>query len=347
MVRIHSQGSSRIERHDDSANKARSPFEQDAIAAHAAGRQQRQENWHAQQAAGIELLAVGDFAWGDRVLAHSFLMGLTATAARQTQSARAHWFATEQSYQIPEFARDQCFSIGWEQLFDEVAEARALGLDVKPMILGPLSYLWLGRADSDVERLDLLERLLPVYGEIFARLAEQGVQWVQLDEPILTLELPLAWRTAFERAYNLLQREPLKKLLAVSHGELTDNLGLAAGLPVDGLHVDAPRTAQAQQALLDRLPAYKTLSLGLVEQGQQECRLTFIRQASERLKERLWLAPARACSAAADAEFGQWVEAAREAAAVKLAPAPAGRPWPAIEAALAKLGAAQSGLAPH
>jgi len=115
------------------------------------------------------------------------------------------------------------------------------------------------------------------------------------------------------------------------------------------LHVDWPRTAQAQQALLDRLPAYKTLSLGLVEveQGPQESRLTYIRQASERLQERLWLASARTPSAAADAEFALWVRAAREAAMVKPAPAPSGaeKSWSAIEAALAKLGAAQSGLA--
>ncbi|MDR6677467.1 hypothetical protein [Pseudomonas oryzihabitans] len=349
MVRIHSQGSSRIERHQDSASA--NSLESGAIAAFSAGQQRRQEHWRTEQAAGIELLAVGDFAWGDRVLAHSFLVGLTSgqssVATRQGQSARARWFATEQSYQVPEFARDQAFAIGWEQLFAEVTEARALGLAVKPIVLGPLSYLWLGRArDTDADRLDLLERLLPVYGEIFARLAAQGVEWIQIDEPILTLELPLAWRNAFERAYNLLQREPLKKLLAVSHGELLDNLGLATGLPVEGLHVDWPRTAQAQQALLDRLPAYKTLSLGQVERepGQQEPRLTFIRQASERLKERLWLAPARTHSAAADAEFALWVRAAREAAAAKPVPA-AGKPWSAIEAALAKLGAAQAGLA--
>jgi len=327
-----------------------SPLEHAAIATRDVGWQQRQERWRAQQAAGIELLAVGDFAWSDRVLAHSFLVGQTSPAGRPSPRTRALWFATEQFYQVPQFSDDQAFAIGWEQLFDEVAEARALGLAVKPVLLGPLSYLWLGRClDRDLEPLELLERLLPVYGEIFARLATQGVEWLQIDEPILTLELPLAWRTAFERAYNLLQREPLKKLLAVSHGELTDNLGLAAGLPVDGLHVDWPRTAQAQQALLDRLPAYKTLSLGLVEveQGPQESRLPYIRQASERLQERLWLAPARTPSAAADAEFALWVRAAREAAMVKPAPAPSGaeKSWSAIEAALAKLGAAQSGLA--
>lgn len=345
MVRIHSQGSSQIGRHDESASL--SPLAPAASGLRVLGRQERQQHWRAQQATGIELLAVGDFAGSDRVLAHSFLVGQTSTVVWQNAEAQAPWFATDQGYQVPEFARDQDFAIGWEQLFDEVAEARALGLAAKPVLLGPLSYLWLGRSlDTEGERLDLLERLLPVYGEIFARLATLGVEWVQIDEPILTLELPLAWRNAFERAYNLLQREPLKKLLAVSHGELTDNLGLASGLPVDGLHVDCPRTTQTQQALLDRLPGYKTLSLGLVEseQRQQACRLSFIRLASERLKERLWLAPARTPSAVTDAEFALWVRAAREAAVARPVQA-AEKSWSAIEAALTKLGAAQAGLA--
>lgn len=181
------------------------------------------------------------------------------------------------------------------------------------------------------------------------------MEWVQLDEPLLALELPLAWRTAFERAYNLLQREPLKKLLGVRHGELIDNLGLAAALPVEGLHVDWPRSVQAQQGLLDRLPAYKTLSLGLVEDieaGQigRQRRLQFAQQIGERLQERLWLSPAvlsedadRAQAAALTAEFNALVRTARQAA-VDTPVASREQPWSAIEAALAKLGAAQSGL---
>ncbi|MDQ7913246.1 hypothetical protein RCF34_08960 [Pseudomonas sp. 102515] len=351
MVKIHSQGSARSEQQADASLAARASLDDcDRAALIVQGRQQRQQAWLTQQAAGCEWLAVGDFGWGDPVLAHSCLVGATA----RREAADGRWFAG--SYQVPVFTADQSFAIGWEQLFDEVAEARALDLAVKPVLLGPLSYLWLGRSlDPAFDRLELLESLLPVYGEIFARLAAQGVEWIQLDEPLLTLELPLAWRTAFERAYNLLQREPLKKLLGVRHGELIDNLGLAAGLPVEGLHVDWPRSVQAQQGLLDRLPAYKTLSLGLVEEteaGQigQQRRLQFVRQAGERLKERLWLSPAvfsrdaDAVQAAAQAaEFACLVRTARQAALGKPV-APREQPWSAIEAALAKLGAAQSGL---
>lgn len=348
MVKIHSQGSARSEQQGDAS--LASLDDCDRVALIAQGRQQRQHAWRAQQAAGCEWFAVGDFGWGDRVLAHSCLVG----AAAHIEPADDHGFAG--SCQVPVFTSGQAFAIGWERLFDEVAEAQALGLAVKPLILGPLSYLWLGRSlDPAFDRLELLEALLPVYGEIFARLAAQGVEWVQLDEPLLALELPLAWRTAFERAYNLLQREPLKKLLGVRHGELIDNLGLAAALPVEGLHVDWPRSVQAQQGLLDRLPAYKTLSLGLVEDieaGQigRQRRLQFAQQIGERLQERLWLSPAvlsedadRAQAAALTAEFNALVRTARQAA-VDTPVASREQPWSAIEAALAKLGAAQSGL---
>ena len=355
MVKLHSQGSLWLERDGEGPLATRPHPGRSLAELAAAGRQQRHEAWRAQQAAGIELIGVADVGWGDRVLAHSYLVGQVEAHEHTSQAgqARAPWSSGELTYRIPEFSRDQAFAIGWEQLFTEVAEARALGLAVKPVILGPLSYLWLGRSlDSTFDRLELLERLLPVYGEIFARLASQGVEWVQIDEPILSLELPLAWRTAFERAYNLLQREPLRKLLAVRGGELNDNLGLATGLPVEGLHVDWPATVQIQQGLLDRLPAYKTLSLGLIEQhdadgSARERRLQFARQAGERLKERLWLAPDQAWSTTTQTAFGELVRAARAAAEAK--PTVVGnqdRSWSAIEAALAKLGA-QAGLAAH
>ncbi|WP_158895493.1 MULTISPECIES: 5-methyltetrahydropteroyltriglutamate--homocysteine methyltransferase [unclassified Pseudomonas] len=348
MVKIHSQGSARSEQQGDASLASLDSCDRAALIAQ--GREQRRQAWRAQQAAGCEWLAVGDFGWGDRVLAHSYLVG----AAARTEAAEGQGFAGP--CQVPVFTADQSFAIGWEQLFEEVAEAQALGLVAKPVILGPLSYLWLGRSpDPAFDRLELLESLLPVYGEIFARLAAQGVEWIQLDEPLLALELPLAWRTAFERAYNLLQREPLKKLLGVRHGELIDNLGLATALPVEGLHVDWPRSVQAQQGLLDRLPAYKTLSLGLVEDtetGQigQQRRLQFAQQIGERLQERLWLSPVvfsgdadTARAAALTAEFNALVRTARQAA-VDTPVAPRQQSWSAIEAALAKLGAAQSGL---
>ncbi|PKL94665.1 MAG: 5-methyltetrahydropteroyltriglutamate--homocysteine S-methyltransferase, partial [Gammaproteobacteria bacterium HGW-Gammaproteobacteria-9] len=185
-------------------------------------------------------------------------------------------------------------------LFEEVEEAQALGHAIKPVLVGPLTYLWLGKLKGEdaesFNKLELLERLLPVYGEVLDRLAAQGIEWVQIDEPILALDLPQDWKNAFERAYNLLQRAPLKKLVATYFGGLEDNLSLAAALPVDGLHIDLVRAPEQYPLILDWLPTYKVLSLGLVN-GRNVWRcdldkaLEVAWHAAERLGDRLWLAP--------------------------------------------------------
>ncbi|MCU9947571.1 5-methyltetrahydropteroyltriglutamate--homocysteine S-methyltransferase [Pseudomonas sp. PDM13] len=324
MALAHSLGFPRIGR-DRELKKALEAFwkgELDEAGLRAVGRDLRATHWQLQKDAGIELLPVGDFAWYDQVLTHSLSFGVIPERFRphsgkpglDTLFAMARgvsggccggahaqemtkWFDTNYHYLVPEFTADQQFQLSWEQLFEEVDEAHALGHPVKPVLIGPLTYLWLGKAKGvEFDRLDLLDRLLPVYGEIFQRLAAQGVEWVQIDEPILVLDLPQEWKSAFERAYNLLQREPLKKLIATYFGGLEDNLGLAASLPLDGLHIDLVRAPEQYPTILDRLPAYKVLSLGLVN-GRNVWRcdldkaLDVLRHAHERLGERLWVAP--------------------------------------------------------
>ncbi len=289
------------------------------------GRQLRAQHWQAQADAGIQLLPVGDFAWYDQVLTHSLMFGvvpqrfrpadgqptldtLFAMARGVTNSCcgggqaqeMTKWFDTNYHYLVPEFTVDQQFQLSWSQLFEEVEEAQALGHAIKPVLVGPLTYLWLGKLKGEdaegFDKLELLEHLLPVYGEVLDRLAAQGVEWVQIDEPILALDLPQDWKNAFERAYNLLQRAPLKKLVATYFGGLEDNLSLAAALPVDGLHIDLVRAPEQYPLILDWLPTYKVLSLGLVNgrnvwRCDLEKALEAARHAAERLGDRLWLAP--------------------------------------------------------
>lgn len=327
MALAHSLGFPRIGR-DRELKKAQEAFwkgELDEAGLRAVGRELRARHWQVQKDAGIELLPVGDFAWYDGVLAHSLTFGVIPERFRpvggkptlQTLFAMARgvsadaccggshaqemtkWFDTNYHYLVPEFTADQQFALSWEQLFEEVAEAHALGHNVKPVVIGPLTYLWLGKLKGDAQgfdKLELLERLLPLYGQIFQRLAEQGVEWVQIDEPILVFDLPQDWKSAFERAYNSLQREPLKKLIATYFGGLEDNLGLAANLPVDGLHIDLVRAPEQYPTILDRLPAYKVLSLGVVDgrnvwRCDLEKALAVIGHAHSRLGERLWIAP--------------------------------------------------------
>ena len=284
------------------------------------GRDLRKTHWQLQADAGVQLLPVGDFAWYDQVLTHSLMVGAipprfeeNAAPSMDTLFAMARgvnhagkstfacemtkWFDTNYHYLVPEFTAEQTFSLQWTQLFAEVAEAQALGHAVKPVVLGPLTYLWLGKVKGEsFNRLDLLERLLPVYDQLLERLADQGVEWVQIDEPALVMDLPQEWKVAYERAYNQLQRAPVKLLLATYFGGLEDNLGLACALPVDGLHVDLVRAPDQLLLLLDRLPAYKVLSLGVVN-GRNIWRaeltdlLELLRSAEQRLGERLWVAP--------------------------------------------------------
>ncbi|MFJ4383891.1 5-methyltetrahydropteroyltriglutamate--homocysteine methyltransferase [Pseudomonas sp. NPDC089408] len=231
-------------------------------------RELRARHWQVQKDAGVELLPVGDFAQHDYALSTD----------------------------------DQPFVLNWEPLFEEVEQAKALGHPVKPVVVGPLTYLWQGQARNvDFDKLELLDRLLPLYDQVLNRLAALGVEWVQIDEPILAQALPQDWKNAYERVYNILQRAPLKKLIATYSGGLDGNLGLAANLPVDGLHIDLVQAPEQYQAILDRLPAYKVLSLGLVDGGDAapcdlDKALGLLQEAHERLGDRLWLAPA--CSLA-------------------------------------------------
>ncbi len=324
MALAHTLGFPRIG-HDRELKKAQEAFwrgELNEAGLRAVGRELRARHWQVQRDAGIELLPVGDFAWYDQVLTHSLMVGAIPQRFRSDKDAPdlhtlfamargvgdnccagAHaqemtkWFDTNYHYLVPEFTLDQTFTLSWEQLFEETAEAQALGHRVKPVVIGPLTYLWLGKTKGEsFDKLALLERLLPLYEEIFQRLAALGVEWVQVDEPILVLDLPAAWKSAFERTYQRLQETPLKQLVATYFGGLEDNLDLAVSLPVAGLHVDLVRAPEQFPDLLAHLPADKVLSLGLVNgRNVWRCDLEnaaeHVRHAQERLGERLWIAP--------------------------------------------------------
>ena len=258
------------------------------------GRELRARHWQLQADAGLDMVPVGDFTWYDHVLDMSVLLGVVpqrfGVAAGQVdfktyfRMARGRapgdkagdadtyacemtkWFDTNYHYIVPEFSADQAFRVASSKLFDELAEAKALGLRPKPVLVGPLTYLWLGKAKGETfDKLDLLSKLLPVYSEILARLKQAGVEWVQIDEPVLVLDLPQEWKDAYSVAYQQLQGAGVKLLLATYFGALADNTGVACGLPVEGLHIDLVRAPQQLGAVLNQLPEHKVLSLGVVD----------------------------------------------------------------------------------
>ncbi|CAM3363824.1 5-methyltetrahydropteroyltriglutamate--homocysteine S-methyltransferase [Pseudomonas floridensis] len=329
MALAHSLGFPRIgaDRELKKALEAYWKGDIDQHALQAVGRDLRARHWALQRDAGIELLAAGDFAWYDQVLSQSLTLGVIPRRFASTLDANAlptldtlfamargastaccgehpatqhaqeltKWFDTNYHYLVPEFTADQSFRLSWNQLFDEVDEARALGHAIKPVLIGPLTFLWLGKAKGDdFNKLQLLDRLLPVYAEILERLAGKGVEWVQLDEPILALDLPADWQDAFGQAYRALQGSSVKTLVATYFGGLEDNLALASHLPVDGLHIDLVRAPEQLAGVLDAHPVDKVLSVGVVN-GRNVWRcdldkaLTQLHTAHQQLGERLWV----------------------------------------------------------
>jgi len=283
--------------------------------------QLKQHNWRLQLAAGMQLIPVNDFSCYDHVLDMSCLLGVVparfnwqgAQVDRDTYFAMARgtrrddqpvaacemtkWFDTNYHYLVPELERQQTFCLAFDKLFDEVAEAQALGINAKPVIIGPLSWLWLAKTvGEDFDKLSLLPALLDAYAQILERLQRQGVQWLQMDEPILVLDLPPAWQNAFEAVYHRLNVRGLNIMLASYFGALQDNLGIACNLPVAGLHVDLVRGAEQLHGVIDRLPSYKVLSLGIVDgrniwRSDLDEKLSILRDAARRFPGELWLAP--------------------------------------------------------
>ena len=223
--------------------------------------------------------------------------GHNAHAASVHALEMTKWFDTNYHYLVPELSPLTRFSLACERLFDEVAEAQALGHQVKAALIGPLTFLWLGKEKTaGFDRLALLEQLLSVYGAVLDRLKRQGVAWVQLDEPILGLDLPNAWRSAFESTYWQLNQVGINILLATYFSPLEENLSLTCRLPVAGLHVDGIRAPHELISVTDWLPAHKVLSVGIVDgrniwRTDLDAALAVLRPLAAKRHGQLWLAP--------------------------------------------------------
>ncbi|MBN9248831.1 MAG: 5-methyltetrahydropteroyltriglutamate--homocysteine S-methyltransferase [Hyphomicrobium sp.] len=193
-----------------------------------------------------------------------FAMARGSAAAPAMEMTK--WFDTNYHYIVPEFYEGQEFRLASRKPIDEFKEAKALGIHTRPVLVGPVTYLSLGKAkSSDLEPLALLDRLLPVYREVLAALADAGADWVQIDEPILALDLSDAQRKALGAAYQALTGSRVKILIATYFEKIDDNLPLAASLPVQGLHVDLVRAPEQLDAVLSVWPRTRVLSLGVVD----------------------------------------------------------------------------------
>jgi 5-methyltetrahydropteroyltriglutamate--homocysteine methyltransferase len=291
----------------------------------ALGAQLRQRHWGLQSK--LDWTPVGDFSFYDQVLDMSFTLGnlperagnfsgaaldnyFRVARGRSAQGAEQHaaccdgiaagemtkWFDTNYHYIVPEFSAASAFKLDASRLLQQLGEARAQGIKAKPVIIGPVTYLWIGKAKDGSNRLDLLQGLLAVYTQLLDQLAAQGVEWVQIDEPVLVTELDADWQHALNLAYHQLKTCRVKLLLASYFGALQDNLYLACHLPVAGLHLDAINAREEIQPLLNLLPAHKIVSLGVINgrniwKTDLNATLDWLEPLAERLGQRLWIAP--------------------------------------------------------
>jgi 5-methyltetrahydropteroyltriglutamate--homocysteine methyltransferase len=265
----------------------------------------RVANWARQHALGVTIIPSNDFSLYDQVLDTSVMVGAIPdiygwkcgkvplatyfAMARGSQGeahdhacehgdhARSHgaptqemtkWFDTNYHYLAPEFSKKQKFDLTSHKPVDEYREAKALGYETRPVLLGPVTYLKLGKSkDPSLEPLSLLGGLLPVYIDVLRRLAANGAEWVQIDEPCLVLDLDEAMRDALRQAYATFAHAlpQLKIMLATYFAGLGDNLETALSLPVAGLHVDLVRAPKQLDEILAKTPRGLVVSLGVVD----------------------------------------------------------------------------------
>ena len=221
--------------------------------------------------------------------------------ANQPAMEMTKWFDTNYHYIVPEFDAQTSIPYRFAATLQGSGRGKALGISPKVVLIGPLTYLYLGKETSpDFNRLDLLPHLLPVYREILARLATLGVEWVQIDEPLLALDLEDDWLSGLDQAYAALARRPernCRSCYLATYFEAVDNhAARLKKLPVNGLHIDLCRAPDQLDIFLEGYPTGKVLSLGIID-GRNVWRadlaqaLAILSRAQSILGERLWIAP--------------------------------------------------------
>ena len=263
-------------------------------------RQLRAQNWSLQKEKGIDVIPSNDFSLYDHVLDTAVMVGAVpqrygwtggpvdldtyfamargASGAEHADCGHAHhrhgvsalemtkWFDTNYHYLVPELSAAQTFELTRNAPLEAYLEAKALGIETRPAILGPVTFLKLAKTIDGSNAIDLLDRLVPVYNRLLGELASAGVEYVRIDEPCLATDLDEAEKEGLRRAYSgFAQAAPeLSVMVACYFGALSENFAVAANLAIDGLHIDLVRGA-VDIGRLEELPEHLSLSLGVVD----------------------------------------------------------------------------------
>ncbi|WP_286234643.1 5-methyltetrahydropteroyltriglutamate--homocysteine S-methyltransferase [Thalassotalea sediminis] len=276
----------------------------------------REDNWQIQALAGIDLLPVGDFSHYDHVLTTSLMLGVVPNRFSQSLSSldlefqiargkstsscgcaasdMTKWFDTNYHYLVPELSEDQCFNVDASHLLAQIAQAQKGGHEVKPILLGPVTYLYLSK--NNEKNLPHLPALMVAYNNIINQIAATGVDWLQIDEPILALELEENWQQALIAAYNAIKPGRIKLMLASYFGSVEHHLDLIRTLPIDGIHIDTVVESIDVSNVLNLLPNEWVISLGIIDgrnvwKSNLASLYQWLNPFYQDYKERLWLAP--------------------------------------------------------
>jgi 5-methyltetrahydropteroyltriglutamate--homocysteine methyltransferase len=243
----------------------------------------RADHWKLQQAAGIDFIPANDFSLYDQVLDSLVLVGATPerfgsgpvtleryfgmarNSREQTAMEMTKWFDTNYHYLVPEWSAGIPFAIDTAKLLNEIREARALGIETRPVLIGPLTLLLLGKGKDGFDPISLLPKLTDAYIRVLKTLAAEGIEWVQIDEPMLATDLPAGASDAYRAAYAKLASVPVKLMLTTYFDALADNLPLAIELGTAGIHIDAVRAPEQLNPILNALKNNQLLSVGCVE----------------------------------------------------------------------------------
>ncbi|KAH7039960.1 cobalamin-independent methionine synthase [Microdochium trichocladiopsis] len=250
----------------------------------------RLEHWKIQKDAGVDVIPSNDFALYDQVLKQSqdfgvvppryatsglddidtyFAMGRGHQKGGVDQPAMemVKWFDSNYHYVKPAFQDNQTFKLAENpKAVEEFLEAKEAGIITRPVVLGPVSYLHLGKPDHDqsVDPISLLEKLLPVYVELITKLKEAGAQTIQIDEPVLVLDLPEKAKAAFKPAYEKLASTGVDLVFSTYFGDIVHNIEV---VPKDiyAVHVDLVRNPEQLETVIGALGPKTILSAGVVD----------------------------------------------------------------------------------
>jgi 5-methyltetrahydropteroyltriglutamate--homocysteine methyltransferase len=243
----------------------------------------RKEHWKLQQSVGIDFIPSNDFSLYDQVLDALVLIGATPerfgrgpvtldryfamarNSREQTAMEMTKWFDTNYHYLVPEWSERISFEIDTTKLLGELREARALGIETRPVLIGPLTLLLLGKGVDGFDPLILLPQLTKAYKAVLQALKEEGIEWVQVDEPMLVTDLKDGVADAYRNVYSELAKVPVKLMLTTYFDSLADNIQLAVELRTAGIHIDAVRGSQQLDTTLAALKPEQLLSVGCVE----------------------------------------------------------------------------------